>query len=119
MLDLLQTVCEDLDTTRIDLAETMKKLEDLCESPETNRYKFYDRERKTLLDRENRLLEQRLQLWIMYSNGLGPGQDVPERVEEALLSTGDYTVMAVPLLILGLMFMNTFLARSRVRFLDM
>ena len=117
-MDLLQAVCDDLDKTRLELAETIKKLEDLCEAPESDKYKFYDRQRQGLLERENKLLEQRVQLWIMYGNGLGPRQDSVEKDDDVLLTTGDYTVLAIPLLILAIFFMNTFLAKSRVRFME-
>ena len=117
MLDLLQAVCDDLEKTRLELTEIAKKLEDLCEAPDSDKYKFYYRERQSLLERENKLLEQRIQLWIMYGNVLGPQQSVGKD-DDILLSTGDYTILAIPLLIMAIFFINGLLAKSRVRFME-
>lgn len=63
MIDPQEVICNELEKTRSAIGDVLRKLEEVCESPESCKYKFLAKERQCLMEQESELLQQRLQLW--------------------------------------------------------
>ena len=117
MFDLLQAVCDDLEKTRtLLLTDVNRKLEEICESPESSRFKFLESQRQHLEQRETALLDQRLQLWLLTNSSLGTRE---EDKDEETFCLPNVIAIFVPICILAIVCLHLVLPQqSRLKFVQ-
>ena len=121
MFDLLQAVCDDLEKTRTDLNCINEKLEEVCESRESSKFKFFESQCQNLVRQEAALLDQRLQLWLLTKNSIKTREEDTDEAEENLvLPTG--IAILIPVCILALICLHLFFSfttqQSRLKFVQ-